>query len=144
MTTNYGMPFFLEDKTGRLTGSDFVDINDRLRLRLRCTAQEPTHTAYMVHDVTHGNNASNPLIALAYGPDNSLGTITIGPGGPKAMKQYLVKLTPLGRLVPIRCFYVFGSDFDVRCTAAKPGNSSDQMGKSIDGAGAPRKAMSGP
>ncbi|KIJ18552.1 hypothetical protein PAXINDRAFT_128751 [Paxillus involutus ATCC 200175] len=96
MTTNYGMPFFLEDKTGRLTGSDFVDINDRLRLRLRCTAQEPTHTAYMVHDVTHGNNASNPLIALAYGPDNSLGTITIGPGGPKAMKQYLVKLTPLG------------------------------------------------
>ncbi|KIJ68078.1 hypothetical protein HYDPIDRAFT_173756 [Hydnomerulius pinastri MD-312] len=94
--TTYGMPYLLEDKTGRLTGSEFVDINDRLRLRLRCTAQAPTHTAYMIQNVTHGSDAVNPLIALAFGPDNSLGTITIGSGVPMGMKQYLAKLSPLG------------------------------------------------
>lgn len=97
MSTVYGMPYLLEDKTGKLAGSDFVDMNDRLRLRLRCTAQAPTHTAYMIHNVTHGNDSSNPLMALAFGPNNSLGTITICSGAPIPMEQYLTKLSPLGR-----------------------------------------------
>jgi hypothetical protein len=101
MATTFGMPYLLEDKTGKLTGSDFVDINDRLRLRLRCTAQAPTHTAYMILNMTHGNDARNPLIALAFGADNSLGTITIGSGVSMTMKQYLVKLSSLGRLASI-------------------------------------------
>lgn len=101
MSTVYGMPYLLEDKTGNLTGSDFVDMNDRLRLQLRCTAQAPTHTAYMIHNVTHGHDPSNPLIALAFGPNNSLGTITIRSGAPVPMNQYLAKLSPLGRSAPI-------------------------------------------
>ncbi|KAF9241855.1 hypothetical protein BU15DRAFT_44492 [Melanogaster broomeanus] len=96
MATTFGMPYLLEDKTGLLTGSDFVDINDRLRLRLRCTAEAPTHTAYMIYNMTHANDACNPLIALAFGADNSLGTITIGSGVSTAMKQYLVKVSALG------------------------------------------------
>jgi len=89
MSTVYGMPYLLEDKTGKLTGSDFVDMNDRLRFRLRCTAQAPTHTAYMIHNA---NDPSNPLIALAFGPNNSLGTITVRSGVPIPMDQYLAKL----------------------------------------------------
>lgn len=91
------MPYLLEDKTGKLTGSDFVDMNDRLRFRLRCSAQAPTHTAYMIHNATHGQDPSDPLIALAFGPNNSLGTITIRSGAPLPMDQYLAKLSPLGR-----------------------------------------------
>ncbi|KAI9571190.1 hypothetical protein HD554DRAFT_2017535 [Boletus coccyginus] len=95
-TTVYGMPYLLEDKTGKLSGSDFVDMNDRLRLCVRCTAQAPTHTAYMIHNATHGHDSSNPLIALAFGANNSLGTITIRSGAPVPMDQYLAKLSPLG------------------------------------------------
>ncbi|KAG9316798.1 hypothetical protein JVU11DRAFT_2863 [Chiua virens] len=96
MSTVYGMPYLLEDKTGQPTESEFVDMHDRLRLRLHCSAQTPTHTAYMIHNVTHGHNPSDPLIALAFGPNNSLGTITVRSGAPKAMGDYLVKLSPLG------------------------------------------------
>jgi len=71
-TTVYGMPYLLEDRTGQLTGSDYIDMNDRLRL---CQ-----------HD------PSNPLIALAFGPNSSLGTITLRNGAPIAMEDYLAKL----------------------------------------------------
>lgn len=101
MSTVYGMPYLLEDKTGKLSGSDFVDMNDRLRLQLRCTAQTPTHTAYMIHNATHGHDPLNPLIALTFGPNNSLGTITMRSGAPIPMNEYLAKLSSLGRLAPI-------------------------------------------
>lgn len=97
MSTVYGMPYLLEDKTGKLTGSDFVDMNDRLRLSLRRTAQAPTHTAYMIHNATYGQDSLNPLIALSFGPDNSLGTITIRSGASIPMDQYLTKVSTLGR-----------------------------------------------
>ncbi|KAF8444838.1 hypothetical protein L210DRAFT_3611097 [Boletus edulis BED1] len=89
-------PTSWKTRPGRLTGSDFVDMNDRLRLCLRCTAQTPTHTAYMIHNATNGHDPSNPLIALAFGPNNSLGTVTIRSGAPIPMDQYLTKLSPLG------------------------------------------------
>lgn len=114
MSTVYGMPYLLEDKTGKLTGSDFVDMNDRLHLRLRCTAQAPTHTAYMIHNAMHAHDPSNPLIALTFGPHNSLGTITMRSGAPMAMSQYLVKLSPLGRLASIG--FVCGPTANIRCT----------------------------
>jgi len=93
-TTVYGMPYLLEDRTGQLTGSDYIDMNDRLRLCLRCTAQAPSHTAYMIHNATHQHDPSNPLIALAFGPNSSLGTITLRNGAPIAMEDYLAKLSP--------------------------------------------------
>jgi hypothetical protein len=102
MSTVYGMPYLLEDKTGKLTGSDFVDMNDRLRLRLRCTAQASTHTAYMIYNATHGNDPTTPLVALAFGPHNSLGTITIRSGAPIPMDQYLAKLSRLASVASMR------------------------------------------
>ncbi|KAI6002842.1 hypothetical protein EDD15DRAFT_2385443 [Pisolithus albus] len=87
-TTTYGMPYILEDKTGELTGSDFIDINDRLRLRLRCTAQAPTHGVY-------DTQLSRALVALAFGPDDSLGTIVFESRSPMAMSEYLRRVSLL-------------------------------------------------
>ncbi|KAJ8597445.1 hypothetical protein M405DRAFT_453827 [Rhizopogon salebrosus TDB-379] len=89
--TSYGMPFLLEDKTGKLTGSDFVDINDRLRLALRCTARGPTNTAYMIYDRTYTTDSvRRPLAVLDFGSNNSLGTITFGSGAQMLMSEFLV------------------------------------------------------
>lgn len=94
--TNYGMPYFLEDKSGRLTGSEFVDLHDRMHLSYRCTARDATHTAYMIYDMkSHG--ASRPLVALDFGPNNQLGTISFGPTSSAEMKKYLTKVSTLGR-----------------------------------------------
>lgn len=95
--TNYGMAFFLEDKTGELTGSEFVDLNDRMHLTYRCTARNSTHIAYMIYDATTSSGASRPLVALDFGPNNQLGTISFGPDSSMEMKKYLTKLSPFGR-----------------------------------------------
>jgi hypothetical protein len=86
---HYGMHYILEDKSGMLTGSDFVDINDRLRLSFRCTAHDQTRTAYMIYDSRYG---SGPLVALDFGSHNSLGVINFASSGRQLpMKNYLVK-----------------------------------------------------
>ena len=95
--TDYGMSYFLEDRTGKLTGSEFLDLNDRMRLIYRCTARDSTRTAYMVYDATTSSGASRPLFALDFGPNNQLGTISLGPNVLMEMKKYLTKLSPLGR-----------------------------------------------
>ena len=93
------MGYFLEDKTGELTGSEFVDLHDRMRLIYRCTARDHSHTAYMIYDATTSFGASRALLALDFGPNNQLGTINFGPNSSMEMKKYLAKLSPLGRYV---------------------------------------------
>jgi hypothetical protein len=98
--TSYGMPYFLEDKSGNLTGSEFIDIHDRMRLSLRCTISDSMHSGYMVFDKS--NNTPSPgysLVALDFGPANALGTVSFGTGTHVPMKQYLVKGSGLGRYV---------------------------------------------
>lgn len=80
------MPYLLEDKTGKLTGSHFVDINDRLRLTLRCTTREATHTTYIIYTTTAG---TDPVVTLSFGSNNSLGTITFGSGPQVPMNSFL-------------------------------------------------------
>lgn len=99
--TTYGMPYLLEDKTGKLTGSDFVDINDRFRLALRCTARGPTHTAYIIYDKTYTTDSVRPLVALDFGPNNSLGNISFGSRAQMPISEFLVETSTPGRLVPI-------------------------------------------
>jgi hypothetical protein len=104
--TDYGMSYFLEDKSGKLTGSEFVDLNDRMRLVYRCSARDASHTAYMIYDTTTLAGASRPLIALDFGPNNQLGTISFGPNSSMEMKKYLTKLSPLGRcasVIKLKC-----------------------------------------
>ncbi|KAJ7452209.1 hypothetical protein FB451DRAFT_1100789 [Mycena latifolia] len=96
--THYGLPYILEDTTGNLTGSEFVDIHDRLRLTVRCTARDAYHTAYMIFDTTP--SAFQPTIpralaALDFGRDNSLGTVSFaGVGMP--MRKYLTRSNAMG------------------------------------------------
>lgn len=100
--TNYAMSYFLEDKSGSLAGSEFIDLHDRMRLSYRCTARDVTHTAYMIYNTTSAYGASRPLLALEFGPNNKLGTISFGVESSMEMKKYLTKISPLGRHVVIR------------------------------------------
>ncbi|RDB16279.1 hypothetical protein Hypma_003068 [Hypsizygus marmoreus] len=94
--TNYGMAYFLEDKSGNLTGSEFVDLHDRMRLSYRCTAHDATQSAYMIYDTTNTYGGTRPLLALTFGADNHLGTINFSPESSMLMKKYLTKVSPLG------------------------------------------------
>ncbi|EIM80982.1 uncharacterized protein STEHIDRAFT_172050 [Stereum hirsutum FP-91666 SS1] len=108
-----GIPYFLEDKTGLLTSSDFTDVNDRMRLTLRCTLKDSTRSAYMIHS----SSSRVPAAALDFGSKGELGTVTInvsalsgvGGGRPhgvgraslsagktRSMKEWLVKVNPFG------------------------------------------------
>ncbi|TFK61900.1 hypothetical protein BDN72DRAFT_419925 [Pluteus cervinus] len=105
--TSYGMAYFLEDKTGLLTGSEYTDIHDRMKLVYRCTAKDSTHTAYMIYNLsdtsTSRGSSTRPVIALDFGAGNSLGVISFGLGSGSGeelkqvqMKKYLTKLSTLG------------------------------------------------
>ncbi|KAI0058723.1 hypothetical protein BV25DRAFT_1192093 [Artomyces pyxidatus] len=94
-----GIPYFLEDKTGLLSGSEFVDVHDRMRLSVRCTLKDSMRTAYMIYDLMNPNPRTfqYPAATLDYGPNDTLGTIHMGIGGMgMSMNQYLVKLSPFG------------------------------------------------
>lgn len=96
----YGQDYMLEDRSGCLTGSDFEDVNNRVRLTLRCTQATSTHTAYMIFDRTNSyvNDFNNPLAVLDFGPNNTLGTVAFKTGVHIPMKQYLTKVTAMNRL----------------------------------------------
>ncbi|KIK57920.1 hypothetical protein GYMLUDRAFT_45732 [Collybiopsis luxurians FD-317 M1] len=89
------MPLFLEDKTGKLTGSEFVDIHDRLSLTYRrSTERNSSHTAYMIYNTSaHIPNSTyaQALIALDFGPGHALGTISFSSHRCIPMKNYLVR-----------------------------------------------------
>jgi hypothetical protein len=92
--TYYGQDYMLEDRTGRLTGSDFNDIHDRVRLTLRCTSDSQTCNSYAIYDRTRGGH---PVAVLEFGPNNSLGTVSFRPGVQVPMDQYLVQVHTFGR-----------------------------------------------
>ncbi|THV04389.1 hypothetical protein K435DRAFT_826860 [Dendrothele bispora CBS 962.96] len=98
----YGLPYFLEDKTGKLTGSDFTDIHDRLRLTYRRTTDlSAPHTAYMIYNTSPNSTPgsySSALIALAFGPNNDLGTVSFSSKVSIPMKKYLMKVSSVGRI----------------------------------------------
>ena len=96
--TTFGMPLFLEDRTGRLTGSEFVDLYDRARFSLRCTQHDAERSLYMIYnmfsDETFGRtNIPVPAACLEFGPNNSLGKVKIGRADYIPMDQYLTKVS---------------------------------------------------
>jgi len=95
--TNYGLPYFLEDKTGSLSGSEFVDIHDRMRLCIRCTARDAQRCAFMIYNINAcPGGPLTPGAVLDFGPSNTLGTVSIGSGSYIPMSRYLTKVSPLG------------------------------------------------
>ncbi|KAK7446365.1 hypothetical protein VKT23_014571 [Stygiomarasmius scandens] len=100
--TTYGLPYFLEDKTGKLTGSEFIDVHDRLRLSYRRTTDlSVPHTAYMIYNTssnTYPGSFSTALIALSFGSNNDLGTVSFSSKVSIPMKKYLIKVSSVGRV----------------------------------------------
>ncbi|TFK53810.1 hypothetical protein OE88DRAFT_1284268 [Heliocybe sulcata] len=94
---NYGLPYFLEDKTGSLSGSEYVDIHDRMRLSIRCTVRDSQRCAFMIYNISPSvGGLLKPGAALDFGPNNALGTVAIGSGSHIPMSRYLMKVSPLG------------------------------------------------
>ncbi|KAJ2924771.1 hypothetical protein H1R20_g12323, partial [Candolleomyces eurysporus] len=95
--TRYYQPYFLEDRTGRLSGSEFVDIHERVRLAYRCTRRDARGTQYCIFELSSPRDDAytRPVIALEFGPNNELGTITFG-GAYTGLDMYLPKVTPGG------------------------------------------------
>ncbi|KZT04123.1 uncharacterized protein LAESUDRAFT_728320 [Laetiporus sulphureus 93-53] len=95
--TTFGMPYFLEDLTGELTGSEFNDLYNRTRLAFRCTLHDASHTAYMVYDLSASGNGYNaPVACLDFGANNALGTVKIGDKDNVSMSVYLSKVGSFG------------------------------------------------
>lgn len=97
--TKFGLPFFLEDKTGRLTGSDFNDLHDRMKLFYRPRSRDPSRGIYDIYDVSSGRNDSceTPVVTLTFGSDNSLGTIKFSyESGSQDMGTYLSQVNAVG------------------------------------------------
>ncbi|KDR67038.1 hypothetical protein GALMADRAFT_80228 [Galerina marginata CBS 339.88] len=80
MATKFGLPYFLEDKTGRLTGSEFVDLHDRMKLVYRCKVRDATEEVYEIYDITAGtyNSFHLAVATLTFGANHALGTISFG------------------------------------------------------------------
>ncbi|RPD58662.1 hypothetical protein L227DRAFT_504878 [Lentinus tigrinus ALCF2SS1-6] len=95
--TNFGLPFFLEDTTGKIGGSDFVDLHNRMHLSLKQTLRDAHHTAYIIYDLSSRAAGGRggllvPLATLDFGPNNALGTVKIGDGDHVQMGHYLSKV----------------------------------------------------
>ncbi|KII92942.1 hypothetical protein PLICRDRAFT_491592 [Plicaturopsis crispa FD-325 SS-3] len=92
--TVYGMPYYLEDKTGSLSGTEYADPYGRMRYSVRCTMKDSMRTAYMIYNL--GSGSHKPLASLEFNSDHSLGMVSFTSGVHIPMKQYLTKLSTLG------------------------------------------------
>jgi hypothetical protein len=77
-----GLPFMLEDKSGSLSGSDFVDLHDRMYLSLRSRRRDRSGASQCDIFNMRSKQFNYPAATLEYGMGGVLGSITlIGPGG---------------------------------------------------------------
>ena len=101
---NRVFPYYLEDRTGHHTGSDFDVMYDRLFLRVACPPPaEPTPfagTTLMVYNTGRRSLSQRhsrppqrePDVVLEFGPNGALGTISFADSGASIpMGQYLKK-----------------------------------------------------
>jgi hypothetical protein len=91
-----GIPFMLHDSTGSLLGSDFVDLYDRMNLRVSCRRRDPDGAAlYEVYNML-SMHRDIPIAVFEYGTAGALGNISlIGPGGSlrrQTMTAFLVEV----------------------------------------------------
>lgn len=77
-----GLPFMLEDRSGSLSGSEFVDLHDRMYLSLRCRRRDPNGASqYEIYNM-RSKQYNFPVATLEYGVGGALGSVTlIGAGG---------------------------------------------------------------
>jgi len=92
-----GIPFMLEDRSGSLSGSEFVDLYDRMHLRVRRTHHDADGASqYGVYNM-FSTQPDIPVVTLEYGATGALGNITtIGPGGSSRTKMMVAFLVEVG------------------------------------------------
>lgn len=122
MTLRYGLPLFLEDQSGRLTGSEFVDLYNRKKLIYRCISRDSTRTTYGIFD----NSVSRPpKITLEFGADNSLGTIRVGHSNAIAMETYLPRVTVFARCCNLSMLYLINTCWSLTSSKSRHFIASD-------------------
>ena len=96
----YELPIFLEDQTGLLTGSVFLDLYNRQKISYLCLSDDSDSDS-MSTTIYGIFNRDNPRIApdiiLEFGADNSLGTIKLGKSDAVAMDDYLPRVSSSAR-----------------------------------------------
>ncbi|PPQ71873.1 hypothetical protein CVT24_006889 [Panaeolus cyanescens] len=114
----YGIPIFLEDRSGSLSGSDFIDIHDRMRLiyrrRRRDTdTDQPYPYVYEIFDATSNSvDAFNvPIATLTFGANNELGTVTLKGSQPMTMDSYLSQVNEIAGSKLRRFFASDGNEY---------------------------------
>jgi len=89
-----GIPFMLEEKPGFLSGSEFIDLYDRMHLYIRCTRRD--HDGASQYGIYNTAGNGSPAVTLEYGTAGALGNITtIGPQGSsrtQTMAAFLVEV----------------------------------------------------
>ena len=91
-----GIPFMLHDSTGSLLESNFVELYDRMNLRVSCLSRAPNGAAlYEVYNML-SRYFNIPVAVFEYGPAGALGDISFaGPGGSlqtQTMAAFLVEV----------------------------------------------------
>lgn len=97
-----GIPFMLEDRSGSLSGSEFVDLYDRMHLRVRCTRRDADGASqYGVYNI-FSTLPDIPVATLEYGAAGALGNVTtIGPGGSSQTQNMAAFLVEIGGCVNV-------------------------------------------
>ena len=100
MALKLGLPLFLEDKSGRLSGSEYVDMYGRMRLLLSRRVHDEDETVYHIYDQTEDSaHSDTPSITLRFGPRHALGTIAFRGRQPKDMAQYISQVNDIAGYV---------------------------------------------
>jgi len=140
-----GIPFMLEDETGSLSNSNFIDFYGRMSLFLCCTSRDTDgasqHAIYNLNLMRH----DMPVVTLEYGAAGALGDIiTIGPGGSpqtQPMTAFLVEVGGYATALPSSYSLALNtcahtrSCFCEKVMARATGNSSLLTGKNTTGFG---------
>lgn len=103
MSTVKGLDIFLEDTTGDLGHSDFVDYYNRMSYQVRLQQRGADRASYAVCDTmtTAGRLAFGPTLAtLVFGAGNALGSVQYYRKPAVDMEQYLARQS---RCVAVLC-----------------------------------------
>lgn len=97
-----GIPFMLHDNTGSLLAANFVDLYDRMNMRVACRRRDPDGAAlYEVHNML-SIHRDIPVAVFEYGAAGALGNISlIGPGGSLRTQTMATFLVEVGGYVSV-------------------------------------------
>lgn len=101
MTTVYGIPLFFEDKTGKISGTDFTDIYDRSPFLRLTQVSQSDRFLRLIHELGSTSSRggySEAAVTMEFGTDYSLGNIYFGRSSSRAMPmdRYLRRLSSSG------------------------------------------------